>query len=143
MVVGHSPGAFDRPGALSLMLVEKGTPGFTQTKLKKQGWWCSDTAALCVMKSTPHLALVAGRFTPWIACMARYFDDVRVPASNLIGEEGKGFKGIMHNFNQEVCMCVYICVCVCACGCVAVCAANHNCPTSSAVRPTLPLTCMC
>lgn len=32
----------------------------------------------------------------------RYFDDVRVPASNLIGKEGGGFKGIMYNFNQEV-----------------------------------------
>ena len=40
------------------------------------GWWASDTAAL-------------------------YFDDVRVPAANLIGEENQGFKAIMHNFNYE------------------------------------------
>ena len=26
---------------------------------------------------------------------------MRVPAANLIGEEGQGFRGIMHNFNNE------------------------------------------
>lgn len=63
-------------GGVSLLLVEKGMPGFTQTELKKQGWWASDTAAL-------------------------YFDDVRVPVENLIGEENRGFLGIMLNFNRE------------------------------------------
>ena len=58
------------------MLIERGTPGFTQTPLKKMGWWMSDTAAL-------------------------HFDGVRVPAGNLLGEEGQGFAAIMHNFNSE------------------------------------------
>ncbi|MDF2367038.1 acyl-CoA dehydrogenase family protein [Sneathiella sp.] len=61
---------------ISLLLIERERPGFTRTSLKKQGWWASDTAAL-------------------------YFDDVRVPKSNLIGEENKGFVGIMSNFNSE------------------------------------------
>ncbi|MAL78476.1 MAG: acyl-CoA dehydrogenase [Sneathiella sp.] len=61
---------------VSLVLIERDRPGFTRTPLKKQGWWVSDTAAL-------------------------YFDDVRVPRSNLIGEENKGFIGIMSNFNSE------------------------------------------
>jgi acyl-CoA dehydrogenase len=66
------------PGAkgISLLLVERDMPGFTRSPLKKQGWWSSDTAAL-------------------------YFDDVRVPVSNRIGEENSGFAGIMHNFNRE------------------------------------------
>lgn len=63
-------------GGVSLLVVEAGTPGFTRTPLEKMGWWCSDTATL-------------------------YFDDCRVPASNLIGEENRGFKAIMHNFNNE------------------------------------------
>jgi len=61
---------------ISLLLIERGMDGFTRTPLKKQGWWASDTAAL-------------------------YFDDVRVPKENLIGEENQGFIGIMKNFNSE------------------------------------------
>ena len=66
------------PGAagVSLLLIERDRPGFTSTPLRKMGWWSSDTAAL-------------------------YFEDVRVPQSNLIGEEGRGFKAIMANFNSE------------------------------------------
>ena len=63
-------------GGISLLLIERGMEGFTRTPLKKQGWWASDTAAL-------------------------YFDDVRVPVENRIGDEGKGFIGIMLNFNNE------------------------------------------
>jgi acyl-CoA dehydrogenase len=63
-------------GGVSLLLIEADRPGVTRTKLKKQGWWASDTAAL-------------------------YFDNVRVPAENLIGGENQGFLGIMHNFNGE------------------------------------------
>ena len=66
------PGA----GGVSLLLIERDRAGFTRTPLKKMGWWASDTAAL-------------------------YFEDVRVPAANLIGTEGKGFKAIMTNFNME------------------------------------------
>src|SRR6201993_2403689 len=61
---------------VSLLLIEGGTQGLSRTKLKKMGWWASDTATL-------HL------------------DDCRVPAENLIGEEGQGFKQIMFNFNSE------------------------------------------
>ena len=63
-------------GGISLMLIEKDMPGFTQTPLEKMGWHCSDTAAL-------------------------YFDNVEVPPENLIGPENAGFMGIMQNFNGE------------------------------------------
>ena len=61
---------------VSLLLIEGDTPGLSRTKLKKMGWWASDTATL-------------------------HFDDCRVPTANLIGEEGDGFKLIMRNFNSE------------------------------------------
>ena len=64
------------PGGVSLLLVDKGTPGFTQTRLEKMGWLCSDTATL-------------------------HFDDCRVPVANLVGAENQGFKAIMLNFNRE------------------------------------------
>jgi acyl-CoA dehydrogenase len=61
---------------VSLLLIEGDTPGLSRAKLKKMGWWASDTATL-------------------------HFDDCRVPAENLIGEEGQGFRLIMQNFNSE------------------------------------------
>ena len=64
------------PSGVSLLLVPGDAPGLTRTKLNKMGWWASDTATL-------------------------HFDGCRVPIENLIGEEGQGFKLIMHNFNSE------------------------------------------
>jgi len=63
-------------GGISLLLIERDTPGFSRTKLDKMGWHASDTATL-------------------------YFDDCRVPVTNLIGAENAGFRGIMMNFNAE------------------------------------------
>lgn len=64
-------------GGISLLLIEKGTPGFTVGRsLKKMGWWASDTAEL-------------------------FFDDCRVPLGNLIGAENMGFACIMGNFQSE------------------------------------------
>lgn len=64
-------------GGVSLLLMEKGMPGFTVGRnLKKMGWWASDTAEL-------------------------FFDDVKVPAANLIGPENGGFFCIMQNFQME------------------------------------------
>jgi len=61
---------------VSLLVIEGDTPGLSRTPLKKMGWWASDTATL-------------------------HFDNCRVPAENLLGEEGGGFKIIMNNFNSE------------------------------------------
>jgi acyl-CoA dehydrogenase len=67
------------PGAhgISLLVVEKGTPGFTVSrKLAKMGWLCSDTAELS-------------------------FQDVRVPVTNLVGAQDCGFVQIAQNFVSE------------------------------------------
>lgn len=62
---------------VSMFIVEKGTPGFSVGRaLKKTGWLSSDTAELVL-------------------------DNVRVPAANLLGEEGKGFYSVMKNFQTE------------------------------------------
>lgn len=64
-------------GGISLLVIERGTPGFeVSSKLKKTGWWASDTAELS-------------------------FEDCRVPVSNLIGMENAGFVAIMQNFVTE------------------------------------------
>jgi acyl-CoA dehydrogenase len=62
---------------VSLLLIEKGSAGFSVgKKLKKMGWWASDTAEL-------------------------FFDNCEVPCSNLIGPENAGFLAIMTNFMKE------------------------------------------
>ena len=67
----------DGHGGISLLVIERGTPGFSVSrKLAKTGWWASDTAELA-------------------------FEDCRVPAANLIGEENLGFFAIMINFANE------------------------------------------
>lgn len=67
------PGRHD----MSMFIVEKGTPGFSVGRaLKKTGWLSSDTAELI-------------------------FDNVRIPAENILGEEGKGFYSVMKNFQTE------------------------------------------
>jgi acyl-CoA dehydrogenase len=66
----------DGAGGLSFLLIEADRPGVSRAPLKKMGWWMSDTASI-------------------------HFDDVRVPASNLIGVENGGFAGIVANFNME------------------------------------------
>ena len=62
---------------VSMFIVEKGTPGFSVGRaLKKTGWLSSDTAELVL-------------------------DNVRIPAANLLGVEGKGFYSVMKNFQTE------------------------------------------
>jgi acyl-CoA dehydrogenase len=62
---------------ISLLVVEKGTPGFSvDGPLAKMGWHCSDTASLA-------------------------FDDCRVPAANLVGAENSGFAQIAEQFVVE------------------------------------------
>jgi acyl-CoA dehydrogenase len=62
---------------MSMFIVEKGTPGFSVGRaLKKTGWLSSDTAELIL-------------------------DNVRIPAGNLLGEEGQGFYSVMKNFQTE------------------------------------------
>jgi acyl-CoA dehydrogenase len=63
-------------GGISMLAIPGDAPGLTRTPFRKMGWLCSDTA---------HLR----------------FDGVRVPVANLVGEEGRGFRIIMTNFNGE------------------------------------------
>ena len=62
---------------ISMFIVEKGTPGFSVGRtLDKTGWLSSDTAELV-------------------------FENCRIPAANLLGEENKGFHSVMKNFQTE------------------------------------------
>ena len=62
---------------ISIFVVERGTAGFSVGRaLRKQGWLSSDTAELV-------------------------FQECRVPAVNLLGEENRGFYAVMRNFQNE------------------------------------------
>ncbi|MFC0002640.1 acyl-CoA dehydrogenase family protein [Micromonospora siamensis] len=68
---------FPGSGELTLLVIEKGTPGFTVgRRLEKLGWHCSDTAELS-------------------------FVDSPVPVTNRIGAENTGFLAIMQHFATE------------------------------------------
>jgi acyl-CoA dehydrogenase len=75
-------------GGISMLIIDSDTPGFSvASKLKKTGWWASDTAELV-------------------------FEDCRVPAENLVGKEGAGFLMIMNNFVTERLMIAGQCVAI-------------------------------
>ena len=61
---------------MSIFVMDRDTPGISATKLDKLGWKASDTGEIA-------------------------FDNVKIPAENLMGEEGKGFPYIMQHFALE------------------------------------------
>lgn len=61
---------------MSIFVLDRDMEGITATDLKKLGWKASDTAEIA-------------------------FDNVKVPATNILGEEGKGFGYIMQHFALE------------------------------------------
>ncbi|HEY9168299.1 MAG TPA: acyl-CoA dehydrogenase family protein [Lutibacter sp.] len=65
-----------RNKGISIFIMDRNTPGVSATKLDKLGWRASDTAEIA-------------------------FDDVVIPAENLMSEEGKGFQYIMNHFALE------------------------------------------
>ncbi|KQL49431.1 acyl-CoA dehydrogenase [Brevibacillus choshinensis] len=77
VAVKTDPKATPAHRGVSLLLVDRDTPGFSRgKKLKKIGLRSQDTAELI-------------------------FEDAKVPVSQLLGEEGKGFYYLMHKLQQE------------------------------------------
>lgn len=77
VVAAKDPAVADRHQAVSLYVVEDGTPGFSHGKqLDKMGWHSQDTAEL-------------------------FFTDCRIPVENRLGEPGSGFFLLMDKLQQE------------------------------------------
>jgi acyl-CoA dehydrogenase len=83
VVVKTDPGATPPHAGISLLLVEADTPGFVRgRKLEKLGLHAQDTSEI-------------------------FLQDCRVPAANLLGREGQGFKMLMEKLQQErICIAV-------------------------------------
>jgi alkylation response protein AidB-like acyl-CoA dehydrogenase len=77
IIVAAKTDPSERHAGMSLVVVERGMPGFERGRnLDKIGMHSQDTAEL-------------------------FFNDVRVPVANLLGEEGKGFNYLTGNLAQE------------------------------------------
>ncbi|OLT11055.1 acyl-CoA dehydrogenase [Actinomadura sp. CNU-125] len=77
VVARSSSSGEDRRAGLTIVVVEAGMPGFTRgAKLDKLGLRAQDTTEL-------------------------FFDDVRVPAANVLGEEGHAFRYLSSHLAQE------------------------------------------
>lgn len=74
IVAAYTDKSLGANGGISLILVEKGTPGFTSNKMDKFGFRSATTGEL-------------------------YFDNCTVSVANLVGEEGKGFQYLMESLD--------------------------------------------
>ena len=81
IIAARDPAVENPYQAISLYLVEDGTPGFEKGRhLEKMGWWSQDTAEL-------------------------FFSKCRIPIANRLGEKGMGFLMLMQKLQQERLMC--------------------------------------
>jgi len=76
LIVAAKTDPSDKYKGISIFIVDRTAKGVSATKLDKLGWRASDTGEIA-------------------------FDNVEIPAENLLGEEGKGFPYIMQHFALE------------------------------------------
>ncbi|WP_299061564.1 acyl-CoA dehydrogenase family protein [uncultured Polaribacter sp.] len=76
LIVSAKTDTTDKYNGISIFIVDRNSKGLSATKLDKLGWKASDTGEIA-------------------------FDNVEIPAENLLGEEGKGFGYIMQHFALE------------------------------------------
>ena len=77
IIAAKDPSVENKHAAVSLYIVDDGTPGFTRGKhLDKMGMHSQDTAEL-------------------------FFNDCRIPKTNILGEKGQGFLMLMEKLQQE------------------------------------------
>ncbi|WP_166385078.1 MULTISPECIES: acyl-CoA dehydrogenase family protein [unclassified Polaribacter] len=76
LIVAAKTDPSDKYKGISIFVVDRASKGLTATKLDKLGWKASDTGEIA-------------------------FDNVEIPAENLLGDEGKGFPYIMQHFALE------------------------------------------
>ncbi|MCL4147659.1 UNVERIFIED_CONTAM: hypothetical protein GTU68_016777 [Idotea baltica] len=76
LVVIAKMNSTENPKNMGVFLVDRDTPGVSAAKLDKLGWRASDTGEIA-------------------------FDNVRIPATHLMGEENKGFYYVMQHFALE------------------------------------------
>jgi len=76
LIVAAKTDPSDKYKGISIFVVDRDSKGISATKLDKLGWRASDTGEIA-------------------------FDNVEIPAENLMGEEGLGFPYIMQHFALE------------------------------------------